>query len=123
MPTQITALWGGRKVELRETQRAVTPFGGLVVFFEFLRQVGYVEVVNRCLPFRLASPNALDPAQTFTAFLLAVLAGARRFAHASLLRADTALAGGLNTHEGSLTNAAVAEAHGYESLDLRDVLR
>ena len=63
MPTQITALWGGRKVELRETQRAVTPFGGLVVFFEFLRQVGYVEVVNRCLPFRLASPNALDPAQ------------------------------------------------------------
>ena len=91
MPTQITALWGGRKVELRETQRAVTPFGGLVVFFEFLRQVGYVEVVNRCLPFRLASPNALDPAQTFTAFLLAVLAGARRFAHASLLRADTAL--------------------------------
>jgi alanine dehydrogenase len=39
------------------------------------------------------------------------------------LRADTALAGGLNTHEGSLTNAAVAEAHGYESLDLRDVLR
>jgi hypothetical protein len=85
VPTEITALWGGRKVELRETQRAVTPFGGLVVFFEFLRQVGYVEVVNRCLPFRLASPNALDPAQTFTAFLLAVLAGARRFAHASRL--------------------------------------
>jgi len=37
---KITALWGGKKVELRETQRAVTPFGGLVVFFEFLRQVG-----------------------------------------------------------------------------------
>ncbi|MGB2675831.1 MAG: IS1380 family transposase [Candidatus Acidiferrum sp.] len=91
MHRQITALWGGRKVELRETPRAVTPFGGLVVFIEFLRQVGYVEVVNRCLPFRLTSPNALDPAQTFTAFLLAVLAGARRFAHASLLRADTAL--------------------------------
>ena len=91
MPTQITALWGGKKVELRETPRAVTPFGGLVVFFEFLRQVGYVEVVKQCLPFHLTSPNALDPAQTFTAFLLAVLAGARRFAHASLLRADTAL--------------------------------
>jgi len=39
----------------------------------FLRQVGYVEVVNRHLPFRLTSPNALDRAQTFTAFLLAVL--------------------------------------------------
>ena len=91
MPTKITALWGGKKVELRETQRAVTPFGGLVVFFEFLRQVGYVEAVKQCLPFCLTSPNALDPAQTFTAFLLSVLAGARRFAHASLLRADTAL--------------------------------
>ena len=91
MPTKITALWGGKKVELRETQRAVTPFGGLVVFFEFLRQVGYVEAVKQCLPFCLTSPNALDPAQTFTAFLLSVLAGARRFAHASVLRADTAL--------------------------------
>jgi hypothetical protein len=24
-----TALWGGKKVELRQTQRAVTPYGGL----------------------------------------------------------------------------------------------
>ena len=28
---------GGKKVELRETERLVTPFGGLVVFTEFLR--------------------------------------------------------------------------------------
>ena len=31
------------------------------------------------------------PAQTFTAFLISVVAGARRFAHTSLLRADRAL--------------------------------
>jgi len=89
--TEITSLWGRKKVELRETARAVTPFGGLVVFFEFLRQIGYVEAVKGCMPFRLTSPNAIDPVETFTAFLLAVLAGARRFAHASVLRADTAL--------------------------------
>ena len=41
--------------------------------------------------FRLTSPNAIDPVQTFTAFLLSVLAGARRFAHTGLLRADQAL--------------------------------
>ncbi len=35
MQWKSTALWGGKKVELRETQRAVTPFGGLVVFLEF----------------------------------------------------------------------------------------
>jgi len=51
-----TALWGGKKVELRQTQRAVTPYGGLVVFFEFLRQVGYREAVSQHLPFRLTSP-------------------------------------------------------------------
>ena len=91
MHWKITALWGGKKVELRETQRAVTPFGGLVVFFEFLRQVGYREAVSKYLPFHLTSPNAIDPVETFTAFLLSVVAGARRFAHTSLLRADVAL--------------------------------
>jgi len=73
VPTEITSVWGGKKVELRETQRAGTPFGGRVVFFEVLRQVGYAEAVKQSLPFRLTSPNALDPAQTFTAFWLAVL--------------------------------------------------
>ena len=76
MHWKITALWGGKKVELRETPRAVTPFGGLVVFFEFLRQVGYGQAVRQHLPFRLTSPNAIDPVETFTAFLLAVLAEA-----------------------------------------------
>jgi hypothetical protein len=51
-----------------------------VVFLEFLRQVGYREAVSKYLPFRLTSPNAIDPVETFTAFLLSVVAGARRFA-------------------------------------------
>ncbi len=38
------------------------------------------------------------------------------------LRADAALAGGLNTHEGELTNAPVARAHGYESVDVAAIL-
>ena len=91
MRLQITPICGGRKVELRETKRAVTPFGGLVVFGEFLGKIGYAEAVRQHLPFRLTSPNAIDPVQTFTAFLLSVLAGARRFAHTGLLRADQAL--------------------------------
>jgi hypothetical protein len=62
-----------------------------VVFFEFLRQIGYREAVRQHLPFSLHSPNAIDPVETFTAFLLSVVAGARRFAPTSLLRADVAL--------------------------------
>jgi Transposase DDE domain group 1 len=88
---KISALWGGKKVELRETERAVTPFGGLVVFLEFLRRIGYDQAVRVHLPFSLTSPNAIDPVETFTAFLLSVVAGARRFAHTGVLRADAAL--------------------------------
>jgi alanine dehydrogenase len=40
----------------------------------------------------------------------------------SALRADHALALGLNTHEGQLTNEPVAEAHGYQSVELADIL-
>ena len=38
------------------------------------------------------------------------------------LQDDPALALGLNTYEGSVTYAPVAEAHGYKSVDLADVL-
>jgi alanine dehydrogenase len=37
-------------------------------------------------------------------------------------RNDGALALGLNTHEGQLTNGPVAEAHGYTAVPLADVL-
>jgi len=88
---EITALWGEKKVVLRETPRAVTPLGGLGVFIEFLQKVGYRQQVRRHLPVHLVSPNAIPPGETFTAFLISVLAGARRFAHTSLVRADRAL--------------------------------
>jgi hypothetical protein len=88
---EITTVWGEKKVILRETPRAVTPFGGLSVFIAFLQRIGYSQQVSAHLPVRLQSPNAIDPAQTYTAFLISVVAGARRFAHTSLLRADRAL--------------------------------
>lgn len=36
-------------------------------------------------------PNAIPAGETFTAFLISVVAGARRFAHSSMLRSDCAL--------------------------------
>ena len=46
MRGEISAIFGGRKVGLRQTAKAVTPFGGLVVFVEFLRKVGFAEQVK-----------------------------------------------------------------------------
>ena len=55
---------GRGKWERRESQREVTPFGRSVLFFEFLRQVGYREAVSQHLPFRFTSLNAIDPVET-----------------------------------------------------------
>jgi hypothetical protein len=88
---KVSVLWGEKKVVLRQTPRAVTPFGGLSVFIEFLQRIGLPEQVRRHMPFCLNSPNAIPAGETFTAFLVAVVAGARRFAHSSMLRADRAL--------------------------------
>lgn len=78
-------------MQLRETRKAVTPFGGLAVFASFLERVGWSRVVREHLPVSYTSPNAIDPAQTLTMFMVSVLIGAKRFAHSGLLRADRAL--------------------------------
>ena len=91
MQRKVTSVWGGKKVVLRQTPRAVTPFGGLSVFIEFLGKIGFAQQVSEHVPVHLKSPNAIPPGETFTAFVMSVVAGARRFAHSSLLRADRAL--------------------------------
>ncbi len=91
VPREILALLSNERVILRETQRAVTPLGGVAVFVAFLHQLRLVEKFRQHMPIQWRSPNQIDPTATFTAFLLAVLAGARRFAHANWLRGDRAL--------------------------------
>ena len=76
---------------LRETSRAVTPLGGVAVFVAFLEKLNFIGKVREHMPFRFTSPNQIEPTITLTAFLIAVLAGAKRFAHAGLVRGDPAL--------------------------------
>jgi len=91
VPREIRALLSDERLILRETQRAVTPFGGVAVFLSYLGRIGLVEAVRQHMPVHWKSPNHIDPTATFTAFLMSVLVGARRFAHASLLRGDRAV--------------------------------
>jgi hypothetical protein len=93
MEAQGTRLFDGRKVSLQETERDLTPFGGMVVFLEFLSKIGFVQKVEECMPIVHQSPNSIPPAQTYIAFLISVAAGARRFAQTSWLRGDRALHG------------------------------
>jgi DNA-directed RNA polymerase subunit N (RpoN/RPB10) len=91
VPREITALLSGERVILRETQRAVTPCGGVAVFITYLQKIGLVEQVRRHLPVCWKSPNHIEPTATWMAFLMSVLVGAKRFVHAGLLRGDRAL--------------------------------
>ena len=82
VPREITAVLSGERVILRETKRAVTPFGGVAVFMAYLHKVGLVEQIRRHMPIVWKSPKQIDPTDTFLAFLMVVLVGAKRFAHA-----------------------------------------
>jgi hypothetical protein len=91
VPREVAALLTGERVILRETRRAVTPFGGVAVFIAFLQRIDLVGQIRRHMPIQWKSPNRIDPTDTFIAFLMTVLVGAKRFAHAALLRGDHAL--------------------------------
>jgi hypothetical protein len=91
VPREIEALLSDERLILRETQRAVTPFGGIAVFISYLEKIDFLRALRQHMPIVWRSPNQIDPCFTFTAFLIVVLVGARRFAHAGLLRGDRAL--------------------------------
>jgi len=91
VPLEIKALFSGQRVVLGETSRAVTPLGGVAVFVAFLEKLNFAGKVGKHMAFRCTSPNQIEPAVTLTAFLIAVLAAAKRFAHAGMVRGDRAL--------------------------------
>ena len=91
VPREIRALLRGERLNLRETERAVTPFGGLAVFVAYLNRIDLIGTLRRHMPVRYLSRNQIDPSTTLICFLVSVLAGARRFAHAAWLRGDKAL--------------------------------
>ena len=67
---------------------AVTPFGQLPFFIEFLKQAGLLDKWVEDCPLRYGSPNAPDKRDLLGTVLLSVLAGHRRYAHITMLRSD-----------------------------------
>ena len=47
VPREMRALLTGERLKLRETERAVTPFGGLAVFVEYLNRVDLIGELRR----------------------------------------------------------------------------
>lgn len=91
MQSSFRPFFGSGQVQLRSTQKPVTPFGGLVSLIEFFGRLGLAAKLEEAMVFKLRSPNAIPPEQTLVGFLFAVIAGASRFAHTDWLRSDKAL--------------------------------
>ena len=88
MQYEATSLVCDEEIGITFTDKAVTPWGGLVLFSGLARQIGLEEALRKALPFKLTSPNATDPVEVVLAFMAGVLVGSRRLAHIERLRWD-----------------------------------
>jgi hypothetical protein len=61
---EVLALLSRERLIVRERQRAVTPFGGMAVFLEFLQRIDLVGQIRAPMPIRWRSHNRIDPAAT-----------------------------------------------------------
>ncbi len=50
VPREAFTLFSNERLILRETSRAVTPFGGVAVLIAYLRKIEFVEKVRQCMP-------------------------------------------------------------------------
>ena len=88
MRHETTSLLGGEEIGITFTEKAITPWGGLVLFSGLAKQIGLEAALREALPFRPTSPNATDPVEIVLAFMAGVLVGSRRLAHVERLRWD-----------------------------------
>lgn len=76
-------------VRLRwDPQAAVTLFGQMAYFIEFLKTSGLFEDWVQDAPLAYSSPNAPQPRDVLGTLLLSVLAGHKRYAHINSIRND-----------------------------------
>lgn len=75
----------------RFTDKQFTPWGGLRIFEELLRRLGWPEALAAAPLPQPRSNRGIVPAQMVQAFLVTIWTGGGRFAHTALVRFDAAL--------------------------------
>ena len=74
-----------------ETGTALTPFGQMPFFIEFLKTAGLFEALIGDCPLTYTSPDAPHVRDVLGTMMLAILAGHKRYAHITALRSDGVL--------------------------------
>ena len=75
-------------LEVRYTSKPVSGWGGLIAVVRYMDRLGVRELLRQGLADGRTSPNQIPVVDTVLTFLVAVLTGARRFAHIERLDAD-----------------------------------
>lgn len=79
----------GGRVQVRwDEGAAVTPFGQMAYFIEFLSLTGLLDSWIADCPLTYLSPNAPTKRDLLGTWLLSILSGHRRYAHATSIRSD-----------------------------------
>ncbi len=88
MQRQNSVFGPAERLRVEYTDKPVSGWGGLVAVARYFERRGLRELLRRALPDGRTSPNQIPVVDMVLAFLIAVLTGARRFAHVERLRSD-----------------------------------
>jgi hypothetical protein len=79
----------GQSIQIEFTDQQLSPHAGTVPFWGFLRQSGWIGLLEQCLPhLRPQSNNHLSPVSKGLGFVQGLLCGAKKFTHVAYLRRD-----------------------------------
>jgi hypothetical protein len=92
---EVSSVFDGRgaSLEVRYTDKPVSGWGGLVAVVRYMDRLGVRELLKRGLADGRTWPNQIPVVDIALGFVVAVLSGARRFAHAERLRGDEVVRG------------------------------
>jgi len=77
------------KLQVRwNEEAAVTPFGQMAFFIEFLNLTGLLDAWIESCPLVYQSPNAPSRRDVLGTWLLSILAGHKRYTHVTSIRSD-----------------------------------
>lgn len=80
---------GGQSIAIGFTDQRLSPHAGTATFWTFLRQSGWIQLLERGLPHPLPqSNNARTPVSKVLGFVQGLLCGAKKVTHVAYLRRD-----------------------------------
>jgi hypothetical protein len=82
---------GGQTIAITTTNQKISAHAGQITLAGFFQSCGVRELVERVLPQRPTSPNALAPVEIALGFMAGVVAGADKLARVAWLRGDPVL--------------------------------